>query len=34
MTSNSLPPLRVITSGAFAQALKLLTPLYESTVYH
>jgi len=30
MTSNSLPPLRVITSGAFAQALKLLTPLYES----
>jgi molybdate transport system substrate-binding protein len=30
MTSNSLPPLRVITSGAFAQALKLLTPIYES----
>jgi len=29
MTENSLPPLRVITSGAFAQALKLLTPLYE-----
>ncbi len=30
MTENSLPPLRVITSGAFAQALKLLTPLYEA----
>jgi molybdate transport system substrate-binding protein len=29
MTSSSLPPLRVITSGAFAQALKLLTPIYE-----
>ena len=30
MTENTSPPLRVITSGAFAQALKLLTPLYEA----
>ena len=30
MTPHSPPALRVITSGAFAQALKLLTPIYES----
>jgi molybdate transport system substrate-binding protein len=30
MSENTIPPLRVITSGAFAAALKLLTPLYET----
>ena len=30
MSDNATPPLRVITSGAFAAALKLLTPLFEA----
>jgi molybdate transport system substrate-binding protein len=30
MNPSQTPNLRVITSGAFAQALKLLTPLYEA----